>query len=325
MSSESISVDTVTNSPRLAPLPSKPVDRIAFFGTPSLAVPVLEALCDAGLDIALVVTRQDKRRGRGGALTASPVKQAALSRGLNVVHRVDDVVVEHSRQSIELGVVVAFGALIKPHVLAEIPMVNLHVSLLPRWRGAAPMERAILAGDPVTGVCLMQLEEGLDTGGIIDRREMSITDQTTVVDVGHTLMAQGTAMLLEHVRSGDFVAHPQVGEVTYAHKIEAHERRIDWNRSAVEISRLIRIGDAWTTFRQRRVKVHTASVDLVDHVSDQQGSAGVVSLDRNTVVVRCGQGQIILQSVQAEGRPRVDAADWARGLRLQDGEGFDHA
>ena len=126
-----------------------------------MAVPSLTALVAAGHEVAIVVTRVDKRRGRGGELSPSPVKQAALALGLPVSHDVDDVL----GKGIELGVVVAFGQLIKPHVLAEVPMVNSHFSLLPRWRGAAPVERAVLAGDAETGVCLMQLEGRVDTGG----------------------------------------------------------------------------------------------------------------------------------------------------------------
>lgn len=305
----------------MAVLPQAPVQRVVFFGTPEMAVSVLAALVAAGLDIALVVTRHDKKRGRGGALVPSPVKQAALDLGLLVTHDVGDVLREHARQPIQLGIVVAFGALIKLPILQVIPMVNLHVSLLPRWRGAAPIERAIMAGDEITGVCLMQLEEGLDTGGIIDQRQMPITPETTVAQIKTQLMAEGIEMLVEHLQSGTFNAHPQQGETIYAPKIEAAERHIVWHRTAPEISRLIRIGGAWTFFRGKRLKVHSASVD-VD--GDSVGAAGVLFVERDAVRVMCGEGRLILQTVQAEGRPLVSATDWARGARLQVGEGFDH-
>lgn len=283
-----------------------------------MAVWTLEALCDAGIEVALVVTRADKRRGRGSDLVPSPVKAAATERGLTVSHRVDDVLEEHHRSSIDLGVVVAFGALVKPHVLAEIPMVNLHVSLLPRWRGAAPIERALLAGDSRTGVCLMQLEEGLDTGGIIDQREMPISDRTTAADVRSHLIREGTEMLLEHLMSGRFETRPQVGEALYAAKIEPSERRIDWSRSATEVSRLVRIGDAWTTFRGRRLKVHAAQV------AEGRGGGGIPGeVTGDQVVVTCGRGALELLEVQAEGRPRVAADEWRRGARLEAGECFD--
>jgi methionyl-tRNA formyltransferase len=140
-----------------------------------MAVPPLEALVDAGFEIVTVVTRADKRRGRGSSLTPSPVKEAATRLGLPVVHQVDDVLELGADAMPDLGVVVAFGQLIKPHVLAVLPMVNLHFSLLPRWRGAAPVERALLAGDDVTGVCLMQLEEGSTPATVYARAEVPIT------------------------------------------------------------------------------------------------------------------------------------------------------
>ncbi|MEY2443834.1 MAG: methionyl-tRNA formyltransferase, partial [Ilumatobacteraceae bacterium] len=152
-----------------------PPRRLVFLGTPDMAVPPLRALVAAGFDVVLVVTRPDKRRGRGSQLMASPVKAAAIELGLPVSHTVDDVV----GSAAELGVVVAFGQLIKPHVLDAVPMVNLHFSLLPRWRGAAPVERALLAGDQQTGVCLMQLEAGLDTGPVFRCEAVPIGASTT--------------------------------------------------------------------------------------------------------------------------------------------------
>src|SRR5205085_5491799 len=143
--------------------------KLAFLGTPEIAVPPLRALVADGHDVRLAVTRADKRRGRGGHLMPSPVKVAAQDLGLPVTDRVDDAI----DAGADLGVVVAYGRLIKPHVLAALPMVNIHFSLLPRWRGAAPLERAILAGDSETGVCLMQLEEGLDTGPVYGCRRLA--------------------------------------------------------------------------------------------------------------------------------------------------------
>lgn len=285
-----------------------------------MAVPTLSALCEAGFDIALVVTRADKRRGRGATMTPSPVKAAALDRGLVVTHQVDDVLIEHRRHPIDLGVVVAYGALIKSHVLAEIPMVNLHVSLLPRWRGAAPIERAILAGDLRTGVCLMQLEEGLDTGGVIDHRTMEIAPDTTADEIRSQLISSGTTMLVEHLRSGRFDARPQEGEATYAPKIDAAEHHIDWTRSATEVSRVVRIGDAWTEFRGRRVKIHRARV--VEERSEYP--AGTLAVEGTNVMAVCGSGGLELLEVQSEGRPRMEAGQWARGMRVAAGEGFGH-
>src|SRR5580698_5163295 len=147
--------------------------RLAFLGTPDMAVPPLRALVEAGHDLALCVTRPDRKRGRGGALSPSPVKAAALELGLAVTHSMQDLVTA----DVELAVVVAYGRIIPASLLAQIPMVNLHFSLLPRWRGAAPVERALLAGDAETGVCLMKLEEGLDTGPVYGRLSVPIGDE----------------------------------------------------------------------------------------------------------------------------------------------------
>src|SRR5918993_2196966 len=157
-----------------------------------MAVRPLRDLVAAGHEVALVVTRADKRRGRGGELTPSPVKAAAIELGLTVSHAVDDVIDVAEGGAVELGVVVAFGQIIKPHVLEVLPFVNLHFSLLPRWRGAAPVERALLAGDELTGVCVMRLEEELDTGGIYASRSVPIDETTTAAELRGTLVEIGS-------------------------------------------------------------------------------------------------------------------------------------
>ena len=303
----------------LAPLPTFPVRRVAFLGTPDIASGALAFLIENRIDVALVVTRADKKRGRGSALTGSPVKELAQHHGIPVVHEVESLLAEHRSNPIDIGIVVAYGALIKPHVLAEIPMVNLHVSLLPRWRGAAPIERAILAGDDTTGVCLMQVEEGLDTGAVISSATMTIGDSTTAEEIRTRLLAEGNELLLHALSTGDFRSRPQQGSPTYAAKIEPAERHIDWSESAIMVSRRVRIGGAWSTFRGRRFKIH--SVTILDIALPE----GRVVLDEDRVVVGCGHGSVQLLEVQPEGKPRVAAEDWARGARLQIGDSFDHA
>jgi methionyl-tRNA formyltransferase len=242
--------------------------------------------------VALVVTGVDKRRGRGGGPSPSPVKQAAERLGLAVSHDVDDVL----SAGAELGVVVAFGRIIKPHVLSRLPMVNLHFSLLPRWRGAAPVERALLAGDDLTGVCLMAVEEGLDTGGVYDCVEVPITSDATLDSLRAELVDVGTRMLVGALDRGLGQPQPQVGDVTYAAKIDPSELRIDWTRPAAEIDRLVRLGGAWTTFRGGRVKIHSARHD----------------------------GDLLVpEVVQPEGRGRIDYEAWRNGARLADGEWFE--
>src|SRR3954451_23890657 len=234
----------------LAPVPVRP-RRLGFLGTPAMAVPPLQALVAAGYDVALVVTRPDKRRGRGSETAPSPVKAAAVELGLPVSHRVDDAL----DVGADLGVVVAYGALVKPHVLAVVPMVNLHFSLLPRWRGAAPVERALLAGDAETGVCVMQLEEGLDTGPVFACERVPIEPDQTADGLRAELVETGTRLLVATLDGGLDDARPQEGEVTYADKIEPDALRLDWDRPAVELARIVRLGGAWTTFRGKRLKV----------------------------------------------------------------------
>src|SRR4029077_17512102 len=182
--------------------------RLAFLGTPEAAVPALRALVEDGHDIAVVITQPDRKRGRGGALVPSPVKAAAVELGLPVEHDVDAVL----GKGVELGVVVAFGKLGKAHVHDEVPMVNVHFSLLPRWRGAAPLERAILAGDSETGVCLMELEEGLDTGPVYACESLPIGPEETAADLRARLVDAGTELLVRALRAGLGTPTPQDGE-----------------------------------------------------------------------------------------------------------------
>ena len=280
--------------------------RLAYFGTPEMAVPPLQALVAAGHDVALVVTRVDKRRGRGSELSPSPVKAAGLELGLPVSHSVDDVL----GRDIELGVVVAFGQLIKPHVLTEVPMVNMHFSLLPRWRGAAPVERALLAGDTETGVCLMQLEEGLDTGPIYDTVRLPIAATATADDLRRDLVAIGTDQLVRCLAAPLAQPVPQQGEPLYAAKIRPEELRIDWSQPAEHINRLVRLGGAWTTFREKRLKVLAVSS------GESEDDAWERSAEQPLPGLR-------LVTVQPEGKGPMPYADFARGARPQNDEMFE--
>ena len=255
----------------------------------------------AGHDVAMVVTQPDKRRGRGGALLPTPVKAAATDAGIPVSHRVDDVLAVEA----ELGVVVAYGRLVKPHVLAAVPMVNLHFSPLPRWRGAAPVERAILAGDAETGVCLMGLEEGLDTGPVFRRAAVEIGPDETADELRERLVALGTDLLVSALAEGLGEGVPQQGEPTYAAKLDVDELCLDWSSPAEELERVVRVGRAWTTFRGRRLKVLRACAHRVT-------GEGVPS--------PTGTTPLELLEVQPEGRAPMPAKDWARGVRWQEGD-----
>jgi methionyl-tRNA formyltransferase len=272
----------------LAPAPAHP-RKLVFLGTPVSAVPPLRALVEAGYDIPLVVSRADARRGRGSAEQPSPVKAAAIELGLPVTDRVDDALDVDAA----LGVVVAYGRILKPHILERLPMVNLHFSLLPRWRGAAPVERAILAGDERTGVDLMVVDEALDTGDIYSRTELAIGADETAEELRARLVDAGTALLLDTLRSGLPEPRPQVGETTYAEKIDPAELEIDWTRSPSEIHRLIRVGGAWTTHEGKRLKVWRARLD---------------------------EDGLVLTEVQPEGKGRMPFDAWANGARWRPGD-----
>jgi methionyl-tRNA formyltransferase len=277
--------------------------KLAFLGTPEVAAGTLRALVEAGHDVVAVVTRADTRRSRGPASSPSPVKAAATELGLPVVYKPADIVALRP----ELGVVVAYGRLIKPDVLAQVPMVNVHFSLLPRWRGAAPVERAILAGDPETGVCLMQLEEGLDTGPVYARATTPIRREETADELRARLGRIGTDLLLRSLAEGLPVPVPQEGDPTYAAKLEPAELQLDFTLPAEVVDRSVRVGRAWTTFRGKRLLVRRARV-----LGDGQGlSAGQIQGNK----VGTAEGVLELQLVQPEGKPVMDGAAWARGAR----------
>jgi methionyl-tRNA formyltransferase len=283
--------------------------RLVYLGTPEAAVPPLQALVAAGHIIELVVSQPDRKRGRGGALVPSPVKQAALDLGLIVTDDPNDVLATTA----ELGVVVAFGQLIKPIHLAAMPYVNIHFSVLPRWRGAAPVERALLAGDAETGCCLMGLEAGLDTGPVYRRVVTPIEPLESAATLRARLVGIGTEMLVDALADGFTSlgnATPQVGEPTHAAKLRPEEFQIHWERTAEEIHNVVRLGSAWTLFRGKRVKV------LVAKPADQQPNgvplaAGQIASN----VVGCGAGAIELVVVQPEGKAAMPAHAWLNGVR----------
>lgn len=293
--------------------------KLVYLGTPEISVAPLRALVAAGHEVLLVVTNPDRRRSRGGrrgsgtggrrgsgtggGTSPSPVKAAAVELGIEVAHEPAAVLGAVERGA-ELGVVVAYGRLIKPPVLGAVPLVNLHFSLLPRWRGAAPVERSLLAGDERTGVCVMRLEEGLDTGGVYARAEVPIGPTTTAAELRNELVTVGTDLLVDTLSRplaswiDDW--QPQVGEPTYAHKLEAGELEIDWSRPVDEIDRLIRLGGAWTTFRDKRLKLLSA------RLVDAGGAAHLLEPIE----------------VQPEGKGAMRFEDWRNGARPRPGELF---
>ncbi len=249
----------------------------------------------------VAVTRPEKRRGRGATTSPTAVGRIADELAIPLTTDIADV----KSAGAELGVVVAYGRIIKADVLAVLPMVNIHFSLLPRWRGAAPVERAILAGDPVTGVCLMDVEEGLDTGAVYRRCEVAVSPEETAAELTDRLAEEGARLLVAALAEGLGRPVPQDGEPSYAAKIEAADLHLDWSRPAAELHRVVRLGRAWTTLNGRRLLIVRATVAT----EAPGGRPGLVEGD----VVGTGDGGLRLLTVQPEGKRPMSAADWRRG------------
>lgn len=292
------------------------MSRLAFLGTPAAAVPTLQRLSQSIHEVAIVVSRPDRRRGRGGTVSASPVKRAALDLGLPVTDRLDDVL----NVDAQLGIVVAYGRLIPEHVLSRLPMINVHFSLLPRWRGAAPVERALLAGDETTGVAVMGLEAGLDTGPVFTCREIAIEPEESAEELRARLALIGADLVLDLLRDGVEglpSPAPQVGAPTYAEKIATQELQLNWETTAQELWQRIRIGRAWTTWRGRRLR-------LLRALPPSNGGKSLRANEPPGAIVgnevATGSGPLAILEVQPESGRAMSWEDWIRGARPRPGE-----
>jgi methionyl-tRNA formyltransferase len=289
--------------------------KLVYLGTPDAAVPPLSALVDAGHDVALVVTQPDKRRSRRGTSDPSPVKRAAAALGLRVItpSKGREALADVAASGAEVGVVVAFGQLLPVALLETLPLgfVNVHFSLLPRWRGAAPVERAILAGDTENGVCLMRVEAGLDTGPVYACARTPIDSTDTSGTLRARLVDLGTQLLVEHLpRIGDSVPAPQEGTETYADKLTNDEFRLDPARAAGELERIVRAGDprpgAWVQAAGHRFKVFGATA-----AASHALASGVIGDEG----LGTAHGILQLAEIQPEGKRRMRWDDWRRGHR----------
>lgn len=310
--------------------------RIVFAGTPEAAVPSLSRLLASEHEVTAVLTRADARAGRGRSVRRSPVREVADEAGIQVLTPAtarDGVLAGQLRElAPDACPVVAYGLLLPREVL-DVPRhgwVNLHFSLLPAWRGAAPVHHAIIAGDEVTGASTFLLEEGMDTGPVIGTMTERLRPRDTTGDLLGRLAAAGAELLLaslDALADGSAVPIPQSADgVSYAPKLTATDVRVDWSRPAYQIDRLIRgatpAPGAWTTLRGERVKLGPGRVGDVDRGAPAPG-VGKIQVTRSGVVVGTGEGVLVLEEVQAQGKRQMAAADWARGLRLDTGEGFD--
>ena len=283
--------------------------RLAFLGTPEAAVPSLRALVDAGHDVALVITRPDRKRGRGGQLSPSPVKVCAQELGLTVGHRLSDL----DDLAVELGVVVAYGRLIPAELLERITMLNVHFSLLPRWRGAAPVERAILAGDEETGVSIMTLDADLDTGPVHLEKRVAIDEKSLSLLLGE-LATVGAKALVEVLETPELLAHPraQEGDVTYAAKLSKDDFRLAPTTSAAQLLRVIRLGQAFVLVGARRLLIERASA-----FSGEDVASGSITVQNAQVLLGASDGAIVLEHVRPESAKSMSALAWWAGARFE--------
>jgi len=296
--------------------------RVTFMGTPEFSVPVLEALVAAGHEVAAVYCQPPRPAGRGKKERPTPVHARALELGLDVRHPVSlkgaAEQADFAALNADVAVVVAYGLLLPQAVLdaPRLGCLNIHASLLPRWRGAAPIHRAIMAGDAETGVCIMQMEAGLDTGPVLLRKAIGIGAEDTTQDLHDRLSALGAAAIVEALEQlPDLVPEMQPEEgVTYAHKIDKSEARVDWTLPAAEIDRQIRglspFPGAWTILHGKRLKL------LRCRVVAGVGQPGAVL---NGLTIACGEGAVEVTEAQIEGRGRQDAEAFLRGNPLAPG------
>ena len=304
--------------------------KVIFAGTPDFAAAALKAIAAAGFEIPLVLTQPDRPKGRGMQLAPSPVKQAALELGLRVAQpeklRNNAEALQMLKEvEADVMVVAAYG-LILPQDVLDTPKhgcLNIHASLLPRWRGAAPIQRAIEAGDAETGVCIMQMDIGLDTGGVVSEHRYAIQPTDTANEVHDALMNLGAAAIVADLQQlkteGRLksVKQPEEG-VTYAQKLSKEEARINWNESAAVIERKIRafnpVPAAWVEYQGKPMKIWRAEVVA------QQGRAGeVLSCSSDGLIIACGANALKITELQPSGSKRMDIAAFAAGHTVEAG------
>ena len=302
-------------------------------GTPDFSVGTLEALVEAGHEVCLVVTQPDKPKGRGKEMQYTPVKEAALKHGIEVYQprRIREAeCVEKLRQyNADIMVVIAFGQIIPKEILEMVPYgcVNVHASLLPKYRGAAPIQWSIIDGETVTGVTTMQMDEGLDTGDMLLKTEVPITAEETGESLHDKLAKAGAALCVEtlaKLQEGSIVPEKQGESPTaYAKMLDKKLGNIDWTKSAVEIERLVRGLNSWpsayTYWNKKVVKIWKASV--TDENSNEQVGT-VVKVEKDGFYVQTGNGLLKVLELQIPGKKRMDAGAFLRGYTIEPGEVF---
>jgi methionyl-tRNA formyltransferase len=309
--------------------------RLVFAGTPEAALPSLDALLASSHEVVAVVTRPDARAGRGRELATSPVRQRAEEAGIEVLtpdRPGDPAFLAHlAGLAPDACPVVAYGALLPPAAL-DVPAhgwVNLHFSLLPAWRGAAPVQHALIAGDEVTGASTFLIEAGLDTGPVFGMMTEQVRPRDTSGDLLERLAVGGAGLLvatMDGIADGSLTPVPQAREgVSQAPKIEVADARVRWGRPALTVDRHVRgctpAPGAWTVFRGERLKV--LPVEVTGGRSVAVLAAGEVAAGKREVWVGTGTEPVQLSKVRPQGKKQMAAADWARGMRIEAGERFD--
>ena len=306
--------------------------KVIFMGTPDFSVPVLQGLIDSKEhEVTAVVTQPDKPRGRSGKLVFTPVKQLAVEYGIPVYtpKRVKDpeFVKELSRIPCDVIVVIAFGQILSEEILdlPEYGCINVHASLLPRWRGAAPMQWAIIAGDETTGITTMQMDVGLDTGDMLLTKEVSISPNETGESLHDKMAVLGSELLLETLRQaeeGTLHPIPQNDEdSTYAKMLTTETGKIDWNLDAAQIERYVRGLNSWPSaysgYKGKTLKIWCAEV-LPEVTEERPGT--VVSVEKDSFTVQTGNGCLRILELQLEGKKRMDAGSFLRGVKIEKGD-----
>jgi methionyl-tRNA formyltransferase len=305
--------------------------RLVFAGTPEVAVPALDALLASDRhEVVAVVTRPDATAGRGRKLLASPVAQRAQEAGIEVLKparpRDEDFLARLREIAPDCCPVVAYGALL-PKAALDVPAhgwVNLHFSLLPAWRGAAPVQHAVMAGDEVTGAATFLIEQGLDSGPVYGVVTEDVRPTDTSGDLLTRLAHSGARLLtatMDGIEDGTLVAHPQPAEgISLAPKITVEDARVDWKAPALRVDRLVRgctpAPGAWTLFQGERFKLGP----VVPHPERRELAPGELEVAKNAVYAGTGSYAVRLGDVQPQGKKRMAAADWARGARIASGE-----
>jgi len=309
--------------------------RLIFAGTPEFAATALQALILAGHEIALVLTQPDRPAGRGMQLKPSAVKMLAHQHGLNVAQPISlkDPATHAALAAIQadLMIVAAYGLILPPAVLTipRLGCLNIHASLLPRWRGAAPIQRALLAGDTQTGITIMQMDAGLDTGAMLLREQLPIAAHDTALTLHDKLAAHGATAIvtaLHLLQQGPLVAEIQPeAAATYAAKITKAEARIDWRQNVAAVERAVRaynpVPGAFTLRADESLKIWSASaVEGLATANDHNTPGTVLSADNKGIVVACGKGALCITELQRAGAKRLNATQFLTGLTIPPGE-----